>query len=122
LKDIKLIPRASSYQEWADVTCDALGKPRRPNARPDELLLNLLNLNNMEKTKILCSAQWCVPCQGLKKQLAAREIVMEIKDADDDRQFFIDHGVKSVPTLLVFENGLLLEKVTGSFEILKQLP
>ncbi len=68
-------------------------------------------MNN--KKIILATAGFCEPCKAIKKEIALRGIDVEIKDADDDKQFFLDNGVRSVPTLLIFDGELLKERLIG---------
>lgn len=71
---------------------------------------------------IIITATWCGPCRVLKTTLTTTNLIdkVEFKDADEDAAFVKSHGVKSVPTLLVFsESGVL--KYTGAGEIISVL-
>lgn len=74
----------------------------------------------MEKL-VLASAQWCEPCKSVKKVIEVRKLNIEIKDSDDDRDFFVSNGIRSVPTLLVFKDDVVVEKITGSKDILTKI-
>ena len=68
--------------------------------------------------KILASSKTCGSCQVLKKQLEELNIDVEVKDMSEDPQFFCDHKIKTLPTLVV-DNGTLM--VYGSNTIFKYL-
>jgi predicted thioredoxin/glutaredoxin len=72
---------------------------------------------------ILASASWCGPCQVVKARLQSENLMdrVEIKDADIDGAFFKDHGIKSVPRLLVIDGETVVETVQGSEDIIKRI-
>ena len=67
---------------------------------------------------VLTTAEWCGPCKGVKEQISKNNYDVEIKDFDNDKEFFKDHGIKTVPTLLVFDGDNLVSKVNGTDAIL----
>ena len=64
-------------------------------------------------------ATWCGPCRMLapiidkiSEQSNAKYIVAKV-DVDDLEEIAIRYGVNTIPTLLYFKNGELLEKSVG---------
>lgn len=64
-----------------------------------------------------CHAEWCGPCQQLKpivKQVAAEtSATVAIVDIDEHRDLAAEWSVRSVPTLLMFVDGELTERLVG---------
>lgn len=64
-------------------------------------------------------APWCGPCKALTPIL--EEIASEMSDqvgiykvnVDDNTDLAQEHGVQSIPTLLVYKNGSLSETIVG---------
>lgn len=65
-------------------------------------------------------ADWCMPCQMIAP------IIEEISNEKADVKFFkinvdetpdvaIKYGVSSIPTLLIFKNGELVNKAVGAY-------
>lgn len=65
-------------------------------------------------------ADWCMPCQMIAP------IIEEISNEKSDVKFFkinvdetpdvaIKYGVSSIPTLLIFKNGELVNKAVGAY-------
>jgi thioredoxin 1 len=65
------------------------------------------------------TAVWCGPCKMLDPVVGqlAREwdgIVKVVKlDVDDAPRLAANFGVMGVPTLILFKNGVIVERVTG---------
>lgn len=77
-------------------------------------------------TVIKFSADWCPPCQLLKpkwKEIKAKHKDMEFMEVDVDKFPHIasQHGVRSLPTILVIDNGDVLMGYTGDKDCLKYL-
>ena len=73
---------------------------------------------------VIFSASWCGPCFTLKRQLKDKNIEAEIitVDEDDDGMAMAAlHKVKTVPTLVVLDNGNTVKVVNGGNEILLEL-
>jgi thioredoxin 1 len=64
-------------------------------------------------------APWCGPCKALSPIL--EEISTELKDevniykvnVDENTELAQEHGVQSIPTILVYKNGSLSETLVG---------
>ncbi len=74
-------------------------------------------------------APWCVPCQRIAPII--EELASEYKDkvkvakinVDESRKIATDLGVMSIPTLMLFKGGEMVDKVIGlvSKDRLKEL-
>ena len=72
-------------------------------------------------TKVLVDyyAPWCAPCIKLKPML--EELAKEYDgkatigklNVDDNRDVAAQYGIMSIPTLLIFKNGQVVEKHVG---------
>lgn len=90
---------------------------------------DLVNLNkesfekvttDKDKTLIIDFwAPWCGPCKALTPVL--EEISTEMSDkvgvykvnVDDNTDLAQEHGVQSIPTMLIYKNGSLSETIVG---------
>jgi thioredoxin 1 len=73
-------------------------------------------------------AVWCGPCkliaphvEALADEYAGRAVVAKL-DVDSSRQTAIKYGIQSIPTLLFFKGGKLVDRVIGAVDkkVLKQ--
>ena len=89
----------------------------------------LVNLNKESFDKVVSSgektimidfwAPWCGPCKALTPIL--EEISSELSDqvgiykvnVDDNTELAQEHGVQSIPTMLIYKNGALSETLVG---------
>lgn len=89
----------------------------------------LVNLNKESFEKVTATkdktliidfwAPWCGPCKALTPVL--EELSSEMNDSvevykvnvDDNTDLAQEHGVQSIPTLLVYKNGSLSETIIG---------
>ena len=70
---------------------------------------------------ILASAKFCGPCSMLKSKIAKENLEVEIKQMEDEIDFFKRHNIRSVPCLLVFNGNELVDKINGSDDILEKI-
>jgi len=64
-------------------------------------------------------ATWCGPCkmiaphvQALADEFAGRAVVAKV-DVDANKQWAIKYGIQSIPTLLFFKGGKLVDRMVG---------
>lgn len=65
---------------------------------------------------ILATSQFCAPCKTIKQYIEQKSLDIEIKEMENDPQYFKENSIKGVPTLLV--DG---EKIYGGSNILAYL-
>ncbi len=64
-------------------------------------------------------ATWCGPCQLIAPivEEIAEEYEGKVKvgkiDVDEEQALAIRYGIQSIPTLLIFKNGEVAEKIVG---------
>ena len=80
------------------------------------------------KVLVDCFATWCGPCKMLAPIID--ELASEVDtysfyklDVDENENIAREYGIMSIPTLLIFENGELKDKLVGfkSMEELKEI-
>jgi thioredoxin 1 len=64
-------------------------------------------------------APWCGPCrmiapviEELGKELAGKVVVAKV-NVDDAGGVAQTHGITAIPTIMIFRNGVLAERMTG---------
>lgn len=63
------------------------------------------------------SATWCGPCKALNPILDDISATTNIKvvkiDVDTNQGLAVEYGVRSIPTMLLFKKGELVNRITG---------
>jgi thioredoxin 1 len=65
-------------------------------------------------------AEWCGPCKMIApsvEQLAtdfAGKLKVGKVDVDSNQQTAMQFGIRSIPTLLIFKNGKVVEQIVGA--------
>ena len=86
-------------------------------------ILNSSNFSNKVQESEIClvdfSASWCGPCRMVKPILEDVETFMpEIKfyniDVDDCEDIAREYRIFSIPSLLIFKNGEVLDTMVGA--------
>lgn len=87
-------------------------------------IVNLSDSNFSEFTKngvVLVDfwAVWCAPCrlqnpilEDLNKELGENEFIGKV-DVDKNRVLANTYGISAIPTILVFKNGVVVERLMG---------
>ncbi|MEW6337025.1 MAG: thioredoxin [Acidobacteriota bacterium] len=67
-------------------------------------------------------AVWCGPCrmiaphvEALADEYAGRAVVAKV-DVDSNKQWAIKYGIQSIPTLLFFKDGQMVDRVIGAVD------
>jgi thioredoxin 1 len=93
-----------------------------PNTTIKEVTASELNelLNHKGVVLVDFSATWCPPCQAmvpvverLAARFAGRADIVKV-DVDRAGELASAHGVRSVPTFLLFADGQVAERVVGT--------
>lgn len=64
-------------------------------------------------------AAWCGPCRMLGPIIEEIAIDFEGKaivgkvDVDNNQQISVDYGIRNIPTVLIFKNGEVVDKIVG---------
>ena len=70
-----------------------------------------------KKVAIQFSATWCGPCKTLTKTIDSNAEKLSVEfykvDLDDNSDLASEFNIKSVPTILLFENGLETKRIIG---------
>jgi thioredoxin 1 len=71
------------------------------------------------KVVVDCWAAWCAPCRMLSpviEELAGEKIDITFGklDVDHNRTIPMRYGIMSIPTLLYFKDGVLVDKTLGA--------
>ena len=61
------------------------------------------------------SATWCQPCKNFKPimEQVSRELPVQFVDVDANPQLVAEYGIKSVPTVLIINNGQVSSRQAG---------
>ena len=69
------------------------------------------------KTMKYFSATWCGPCKVFKPvmtEIAGEGYSIEFIDVDQEQNKATKYGVRSVPTVVIEENGIEVDRFVGS--------
>ncbi|MFH1721797.1 MAG: thioredoxin [Candidatus Altiarchaeota archaeon] len=67
-----------------------------------------------------CWAEWCGPCKAIApvlEELAeefAGQITFTKLNIDENKEKAIEHGIMSIPTLLIFKEGKKVDQIVGA--------
>jgi len=78
------------------------------------------HVKDKQMKKILrFTASWCQPCKGLAMNLESAEldIPVEVVDIDVMSDVAIEYGIRSVPTLVMVEDGTILKRSSGVLSV-----
>lgn len=69
-------------------------------------------------TMVCLKAEWCGPCRvysPIIKEFSVEneDIAVVTLDVDESKGFAAKHGIRSVPTTILFKNGQLITKIPG---------
>lgn len=78
---------------------------------------NIKGFDTFEKLIVDFSATWCGPCKALNPILDDISATTDIKvfkiDVDRDQGLAIEYGIRSVPTMLIYKKGELVNRLSG---------
>ena len=64
-------------------------------------------------------AVWCRPCQmlapvidELSQDFEGKAVVGKV-DVDNNQEVSVQYGIRNIPTLLIFKNGEVVDKIVG---------
>ena len=70
------------------------------------------------KTIKYFTATWCGPCKAFKpimQEIAGEEsIIVEFIDVDEQQNLTQQYGVRSIPSVVIEENGVEVDRFTGA--------
>ncbi len=105
------------------------GEVEEPQARGEPVLDRPVEVNdlNFEETirknplvVIDCWAAWCAPCRMIAPILEemakdyAGKILFGKLNVDENQMAAMNYQIMSIPTLLVFKNGRLVDRIIGA--------
>ena len=63
------------------------------------------------------TATWCGPCKAFKPiilELISEGYNITIHDVDENQELASKHGVRSIPTMVIEENGVEVDRFIGA--------
>lgn len=73
------------------------------------------------KELTLATSTFCGPCQMIKAFISSNNLNVATKDMSDDLEFFQEHKIKNVPTLIVSESDAETQVIVGAEKVLAYL-
>lgn len=78
---------------------------------------NIEGFDNLETAIVDFNATWCGPCKALNPILEEIASTTDIKifkiDVDENQDLAVENGIRSIPTMLLFKKGELVNRLTG---------
>ncbi len=76
-------------------------------------------LNSKEITVVDFWAEWCGPCKMIGPSLEQLDAELDgVKitklNVDDNQELSAKFGIRSIPTLLVFKDGKIIDQIVGA--------
>lgn len=97
------------------------------NYKPEDDSKNLLKLTDANFRKSISKgvvlvdfwAPWCAPCRMIAPML--NELADEYQskarvgklNVDENKEVAAEYGIRSIPTLILFKDGIAVERITG---------
>ena len=92
--------------------------PNKPIKITDATFIK--TIQNHPLVVVDCWAPWCTPCHmvaPILEEMAqdyAGKILIGKLNVDENQKIPMQYGIMSIPTLLVFRNGKLVDKIIGA--------
>lgn len=69
----------------------------------------------MAKELLKFKAVWCGPCKSLTNMIEGVDLGVPVReiDVDDDSASAIKYSVRSIPTLVLVEDGVEIKRISG---------
>ncbi len=102
----------------AGETKEEKSAPNKPIELTDTKFREMIH--NHPLVVVDCWAPWCAPCHMVAPILEelAREYAGRISfgklNVDENKSVALEHQIMSIPTLLVFKNGKLVDRIIGA--------
>ena len=81
------------------------------------IIKNKKELENKMKTAKYFTATWCGPCKAFKpvmNEVAGEGYSIQFVDVDENQSVASKYGVRSVPTTIIEENGIEVDRFVGA--------